>query len=42
MLATRPRTLQDLIDRAEISDVVHGYASAVDSRDWPLFRSIWT
>ena len=39
--ATRPRTLEDLIDRAEISDVIHRYATGVDSRDWPLLRSIF-
>ena len=39
--ATRPRTLQDLIDRADISDVVHRYATGVDSRDWALLRSVF-
>lgn len=31
-----------LADRAAISDVVIAYASAVDSRDWALFRSLFT
>lgn len=39
--ATRPRTLQDLLDRAEISDVLNRYSTAVDGRDWPLLRSIF-
>ena len=33
--------LQLLIDRAEISDVQLRYATGLDSRDWPLFRSIF-
>ncbi len=32
---------QDLIDRAEISDVVLGYATGLDRRDWALYRSIF-
>jgi 3-phenylpropionate/cinnamic acid dioxygenase small subunit len=39
--ATRPRTLEDLIARAEISDVVHRYATGVDGRDWPLLRTVF-
>jgi hypothetical protein len=35
-------TLQTLIDRAAISDVVNTYATAVDTRDWALFRSLYT
>jgi 3-phenylpropionate/cinnamic acid dioxygenase small subunit len=31
--------LQMLLDRAEISDVQLRYATGLDSRDWPLFRS---
>jgi 3-phenylpropionate/cinnamic acid dioxygenase small subunit len=31
--------LQLLFDRAEISDVQLRYATGLDSRDWPLFRS---
>lgn len=34
--------VQLLIDRAAISDVVHGYATAVDTRDWELFSSLFT
>ena len=34
--------LQRLIDRAAISDVVIAYATGVDSRDWALYRSIFT
>ena len=33
--------LQELIDRAAISDMVHAYATAVDTRDWELFRSLF-
>lgn len=32
-------SLQQLLDRAEISDVQLRYARGTDSRDWPLFRS---
>ncbi len=31
-----------LLDRAEISDVVHRYATGLDRRDWELYRSIFT
>ncbi len=31
--------LQLLLDRAEISDVQLRYATGLDSRDWPLFRT---
>src|SRR6202167_5052882 len=34
--------LQLLRDRAEISDVQLRYATGLDSRDWPLFRSCFT
>ncbi len=34
--------LRLLLDRAEISDVVHRYATGLDMRDWKLFRSIFT
>ena len=37
-----PRDLKDLLDRAAIADVVHGYAHGVDRRDWALYRSIFT
>ena len=35
-------TLETLIARAEISDVVNRYATGIDRRDWTLYRSIWT
>ena len=34
--------LQLLLDRMEITELVHCYATGVDSRDWTLFRSIFT
>ena len=34
--------LQRLIDRAAISDVVIAYATGVDTRNWELYRSIFT
>ena len=33
--------LRTLLDRAAISDVVHGYATGLDTRDWALYRSIF-
>jgi SnoaL-like protein len=39
---TDQEKLQVLFDRAEISEVVHRYAIGIDSRDWKLFRSIFT
>ena len=41
MTSPRPLTLDDLLARAEISDVVHRYATGIDSRNWPLYRSIF-
>jgi len=35
-------TVQTLLDRAAISDVLHNYAMAVDTRNWDLFRSCFT
>jgi len=35
-------TIETLIDRAEISDVVLRYATAVDGRDWELYRAVFT
>lgn len=32
-------TLETLLDRAAISDVVNNYATGIDRRDWVLFRS---
>jgi SnoaL-like domain len=34
--------LQLLFDRAQIGEVVHRYPVSIDSRDWKLFRSIFT
>jgi len=34
-------TLETLIARAEISDVVNRYATGIDRRDWTLYRSIF-
>ncbi len=34
--------VQALIERAAISEVVNAYATAVDTRDWELFGSIFT
>jgi len=33
--------VQELSDRAAISDVVHRYATALDTHDWGLLRSIF-
>ena len=33
--------LQLLFDRMEITELVHCYATSVDSRDWKLFRRIF-
>jgi hypothetical protein len=32
-------TVEILLARAEVSDVVHRYATGIDRRDWPLYRS---
>jgi len=37
----QPATLEDLIDRARISDTVLAYATGVDRRDWALYRGIF-
>jgi hypothetical protein len=29
-------------DKAEITELVHRYATSIDQRDWSMFRSIWT
>lgn len=34
--------LQTLIDRAEITDLVTRYVTAVDRRNWDLYRSVFT
>ena len=35
-------TLQEMSDRLEIQDLMVRYAHAVDTRDWPLFRELFT
>ena len=40
-LPTAPGSLADLLDRAAIADLVHGYANAIDRRDWAMYRSIF-
>jgi hypothetical protein len=39
---TDQKQLQYLLDRAAISDVQLRYATGLDSRDWPLYRSCFT
>ena len=34
--------IQSIIDRTSISDVVYRYATAVDTRDWALYKSCFT
>ena len=34
--------IQALIDRADISDLYTSYSTAVDTKDWELFRSLFT
>ncbi len=41
-MTEKPDTAQDLRDRADISDVVIKYATALDQRNWTLLRSILT
>lgn len=38
---TGDAALQQLLDRAAISDVVNAYATGLDRRDWALYRSIF-
>jgi hypothetical protein len=33
--------LQELKDRLELTDLIHKYATGIDTRDWALFRSIF-
>ena len=35
-------SLQEISDRLEIQDLMVRYAHAVDTRDWPLFRAVFT
>jgi SnoaL-like domain len=41
-MATDEDTVQCLLDRAAISEVQLRYATGVDTRDWPWFRSCFT
>jgi ketosteroid isomerase-like protein len=41
-MAIGENQLQSLLDRAAISDVQLRYATGVDTRDWPLYRSCFT
>jgi hypothetical protein len=41
-MAEKSGDLQNLRDRADVSDVVIRYATALDQRNWPLLRSILT
>ena len=41
-MAIDENQLQFLLDRAAISDVQLRYATGVDMRDWPLYRSCFT
>lgn len=34
-------TLTELKDRADLTDLIHKYATGIDTRNWPLFRSIF-
>lgn len=34
--------IEQLVDRAEVSELIHIYPRAVDARDWPLLVSIFT
>lgn len=39
---TPEQQTNSLADRAEVSDVLHRYATGLDRRDWALYRSIFT
>ena len=39
---TDAEKLQVLWDRAQIIDLMHRYATAVDSKDWTTLRSLFT
>lgn len=41
-MARKRPTAEDLIDRAEINDVLMDYAIGIDSRDWARYRAIFT
>jgi 3-phenylpropionate/cinnamic acid dioxygenase small subunit len=36
------RTLQDLVDRQQITDVLYRYASTIDYKDYPAMRALFT
>lgn len=40
-LPPAPQGLQDLLDRAAITDLRHAYAHGIDRRDWALYRGIF-
>jgi len=37
-----PMTPQDVADRIEIDDLITRYATAVDTKDWDLYRTVFT
>jgi ketosteroid isomerase-like protein len=39
---TDSETLQLLLDRARVGELVHRYPVSIDARDWAAFRSIFT
>jgi SnoaL-like domain len=39
---TDQEKLQMLFDRVQIGEAIHRYPVSIDSRDWKLFRSIFT
>lgn len=40
-MPNRRLTPQDLVERAEITDTMHRYATAIDQRDWALLRTVF-
>jgi hypothetical protein len=40
--AVNSAMIQDLADRSEITDLFYAYAQGVDTRNWELFRSLFT
>ena len=40
--STRTETCRDRQDRQDITDVLLRYATGIDRRDWPLFRTVFT
>ena len=37
-----PMTSQEIADRIEIDDLITRYATAVDTKDWDLYRTVFT